>query len=170
MEAKLIHKKDFREVYDDGKYIIKKTLPDAFDFETYKHFQEQNPCLVKVHSFEDGIIIMDKVHGVYWTDYRKQAKMDELWYICNTHRYALWKRYFDFMVRNKDTTEIDPRQRIFFHADGVPGNVIVNNGQPTYVDPDGTCWMQWDMFLQKLNEHHFVWWNEYTNIAHRGMN
>ena len=74
-------------------------------------------------------------------------------------------RYFDFM----QTQTVDPNQKVFFHADGVPGNVIVNNGEPTYIDPDGTMWMQWDMFLQKLNEHHFVWWNEYTNCAHRGM-
>ena len=121
METKLIHKKDFREVWDDGKYIIKKTKPDAFDFETYKRFQEQNPCLVKVHSFEDGIIVMDKVPGLYWSDYAtrhadrnyQQPKIKELWYICITHRYALWKRYFEFM----EAKEVDPRQKVFFHAD-----------------------------------------------------
>ena len=162
-QINLIHKKDNREVYDDGKYIIKKTAPDAFNFEVYERFQKENPCFVKVHSFDDGVIVMDKVEGIMFNDYAKTTTVDNLWYICFTHRMELYKRYFDFVGKR----DIHPDDKIFFHNDGVPGNVIVNNGQPTYIDPDGTIELQWDMFLSKITEHHFVWQNDYTYFAHR---
>tara|TARA_B100001057_G_scaffold114976_1_gene113454 strand:- start:5256 stop:5858 length:603 start_codon:yes stop_codon:yes gene_type:complete len=162
-QINLIHKKDNREVYEDGNYIIKKTAPDAFNFDRYERFQKDNPCFVKVHSFDDGVIVMDKVEGMMFNDYAKTATADNLWYICFTHRMELYKRYFDFHGKR----DIHANDKLFLHADGVPGNVIVNNGQPTYIDPDGTIQLQWDMFLQKINEHHFVWQSDYTYYAHR---
>jgi hypothetical protein len=165
-QIKLIHKKDNREVYEDGNYIIKKTAPDAFNFERYERFQKDNPCFVKVHSFDDGVIVMDKVEGMMFNDYAKTptTTVDNLWYICFTHRTALYKRYFDFHGKR----DIHCCEPIFFHADGVPGNVIIdNNNKPIYIDPDGTIQIRWEMFLQKITEHHFVWQNDYTYYAHR---
>ena len=161
---KLIHKKDNREVFVDGNYVIKKTAPDAFNFPVYEKFQKENPCFVKVHSFDDGVIIMDKVEGIMFQQWAKTTTVDNLWHVCFTHRLELYKSYFDFFGRR----DIHANDKLFLHNDGVPGNVIIDsNNNPTYVDPDGTIQLQWDMFLQKINEHQLVWQNDYNFFAHR---
>tara|TARA_B100002019_G_C21099779_1_gene512927 strand:+ start:418 stop:798 length:381 start_codon:yes stop_codon:yes gene_type:complete len=107
---------------------------------------------------------MDKVEGIMFQQWAKTTTVDNLWHICFTHRMELYKSYFDFFGKR----DIHANDKLFLHNDGVPGNVIVdNNNNPIYVDPDGTIELQWDMFLQKINEHHFVWQNDYTYYAHR---
>tara|TARA_B100000282_G_scaffold224749_1_gene167663 strand:- start:4198 stop:4785 length:588 start_codon:yes stop_codon:yes gene_type:complete len=168
MDTQLIHKKGDREVFDDGKFVIKKTRPNAFDFETYKRFQEQNPCFIKVHEYDQqpdhGIIVMDKINGVSHQSWRQRATVDQLWYIAVTFRHEVWKAFYDFM----EYEIVDPSQRVFFHADFVPGNLLMTDeNKPIIVDPDGCSWYGWDMFLQKLQEHNMVWWNDYNISAHR---
>ena len=160
---KLIHKKEHREVYDDGKYIVKKTKPNAFNFETYKRFQLDNPWCVKVHSFEDGIIVMDKVEGITWQQYRTQVTKDQLWNICVVHRNTVVKSFFDFIGK----TYVDANQPVFYHRDATYGNLIMQGDKPMFIDPDGTVTMPWDMFLQRCGEQTQQWFNEYLYWAHR---
>ena len=160
---KLIHKKSFREVYDDGNYIVKKTKPDAFDFETYKRFQLDNPWAVKVHSFEDGVIVMDKVVGHSWEEFIEYATPTQLWNLCVTFRNEMVKSFFDFIGHKY----VDANERIFFNADATHGNLIMQGDKPMFIDPDGYCSFPWDMFVLKIGEHNTQWFNHYLHNAHR---
>ena len=107
---------------------------------------------------------MDKVEGIMFNQWAEKTTVDNLWHVCFTHRIELYKRYFDFFGRR----DIHANDKLFLHNDGVSGNVIIDsNNNPTYVDPDGTIQLQWDMFLQKINEHQLVWQNDYNFFAHR---
>ena len=55
---KLIHKKEHREVYDDGKYIIKKMPTVWLDLETYNAFRKLHPeWLVEIIDIDQNTII-----------------------------------------------------------------------------------------------------------------
>tara|TARA_B100000035_G_C20965822_1_gene538697 strand:- start:192 stop:713 length:522 start_codon:yes stop_codon:yes gene_type:complete len=164
---KLIHKKQHREVYEDGNYIVKKTTSDAFDFDMYRRFQLDNPWCVKVHSFEDGVIVMDKVLGDSWWRYVRRSTPTQLWNICFTFRNETVKSFFDFMG---STYIEDANQLVFFNADATEGNLIIQGDKPMFIDPDGFCRQSWDIFILKVLEHNNHWFNLYVHYAHRNTN
>jgi len=166
---KKIYSKAGTEIYEDGKYILKRRSPDSFDFETYKRFQALNPWCVKVHSFDDGMIVMDKIEGVKWDQYRLKASCQQLWDICVTHRNVVVKSFFDFMPKDNSThvNYVDANTRIFFHQDAVHGNLMMVGDKPMYFDPDGSCKYPWDMFIQKIQYQTTQWFNEYLYYGHR---
>ena len=150
-------------MYEDGKYIVKKTLPDAFDFETYKRFQLEYPWAVKVHSFEDGVIIMDKIEGHTWDEFHQYATKDQLWNVCVKFRNETVKNFLDFAGFDY----IDPSQHIFFNGDAKHANLIMQGDKPMFIDPDGFVWETWDRFVLKISEHNTQWYNQYLLRAYR---
>ena len=94
---KLIHKKEHREVYDDGKYIIKKMPTVWLDLETYNAFRKLHPeWLVEIIDIDQNTIIMEKVEGQMFHEFRLDTTPDQLYNVCIDFKDKLWKAYFDF--------------------------------------------------------------------------
>ena len=106
---------------------------------------------------------MDKVIGVPWQEYRMTVSKHQLWNICVVHRNIVVKSFFDFMGKDY----IEPDEPVFFHREATYGNLIMQEHNPIFVDPDGTVTMPWDMFLQRCGEQTQQWYNEYLYWAHR---
>ena len=79
----------------------------------------------------------------------------------------LWKAYFDFNESRTGTRWIKSTQKMFFNMDASPGNVIIREGKPVYIDPDAWTWTEWDLFIQKIRLDDMVWFNEYIKYGFR---
>ncbi len=166
---KVLSQKNNKKVFEDGDYIVKEISnyhSRNFDFDAYKTLQKRCPWFVKVHKFENECIVMDKVQGQPYYDWRNtiECSADRLYWLCVTWRYTVWKKYFE----NLKTQLVELKDQVFFHSDMVPGNVLIKeDNTPVIIDPNAVMWTPWDIYLQKLNEHHHIWWNEYVLWAHR---
>ena len=166
---KLIRKTNKEDVYEDGNFIVKKKFfnelrsRNAFDFETYKRFQLEYPWCVKVHSYEDDGIVMDKIEGHTWDEFHQYATKDQLWNVCVKFRNETVKNFLDFAGFDY----IDPNQHIFFNGDAKHANLIMQGDKPMFIDPDSFRFETWDRFILKVNEHNTEWFNHYLLRAHR---
>jgi len=153
---KLIYKRPDREVWDDGKYIIKKALKNAksgidkFSLEDYNRFQSLNKDFVEIIKFEDlgaqYTITMPKIEGHNWAKMKNKVSKE---YINNMNftNYFKWiKSFIDFSMGHK---------RIFYHSDINIGNVLIDSDLNSYViDPESMMWETRERFLVKILENY----------------
>ena len=163
----LLSKRENREVYFDGKYIIKKRPNVYLDLENYNNFAKHNDWLVKVIDISENTIVMEKVEGEMFYNWRLTASQQQLYKICIEFKDKVWKSYFEFATKNQGTRWFDADNKIFFNGDAVPGNVIISEGRPIFLDPDAWTWKPWDLFVQKIRQDDMIWFNEYVECAHR---
>ena len=165
---KLIHKKEEREVYYDGQYIIKKMPTVWLDLDSYNAFRKLHPeWLVKIIDIDPNTIVMEKIEGQMFHEFRLDATPDQLYNVCIDFKDKLWKAYFDFNESRTGTRWIQSTQKMFFNMDASPGNVIIRDGKPVYIDPDAWTWTEWDLFIQKIRLDDMVWFNEYIKYGFR---
>lgn len=164
---KLLSKREDREVYFDGKYIIKKRPNLFLDVKSYNYFSKRYDWLVQVIDVSKNTIVMEKVDGEMFYDWRYTATPEQLYKICIEFKDKVWKSYFNFNTHNTNTRWIDANNKIFFNGDAVPGNVIISEGTPIFLDPDAWTWKPWDLFVQKIRQDDMMWFNEYVEYAHR---
>ncbi len=112
------------------------------------------------------MIVMDKIEGHSWDEFRQYATQTQLWNLCVTFRSEMVKSFFDFLG-NGSNGYIDGNQRVFFNADATHGNLIMQGDKPMFIDPDGYCFFPWDHFILKVHEHNTEWFNHYLYEAHR---
>ena len=119
------------------------------------------------------MIVMDKIEGHSWDEFRQYATRKQLWNLCVTFRVEVVKSFFDFLEDNNVPARplqrdwIDGNQRVFFNGDGTHGNLIMQGDKPMFIDPDGFYRAKWDRFILKVHEHNTEWFNHYLHEAHR---
>lgn len=158
---KLIYERPDREIWDDGKYIIKKVIKTNFKFciEDYNRFQNLNKEFVEITKFEDYddhyIVTMPKIKGHHWVEMRNRVSK-ECVYNMNFVNYFKWiGSFIDFSMGH---------ERIFYHEDLNYGNVLIDSDLNSYViDPDSMVWETRERFLVKILKQY----TDFTNDKRR---
>ena len=156
----LIYKKDNREVYEDGKFIVKKFfggIGDKFVLDDYKLFQKNNPEFVEVIRFEkhdhEDIIIMPKVDGKEWTYVRNDVDKNVVYNVCIVNYFKWVKSFMDFS---------SDKEMIYFHSDLSPGNILINDDYTPYVlDPDSMEWTKRDNFIIRIQKQYMEFFDDF---------
>lgn len=156
----LIYKKDNREVYEDGKFIVKKFfggINDKFILDDYKLFQKNNPEFIEVirlekHGRED-IIIMPKIDGKEWTYVRHNVDKNVVYNVCIVNYFKWVKAFMDFSSN---------KEMIYFHSDLSPGNIFINDDHTPYVlDPDSMEWAKRDDFIIRIQKQYMEFFDDF---------
>tara|TARA_B100000131_G_scaffold262394_1_gene258777 strand:+ start:5901 stop:6437 length:537 start_codon:yes stop_codon:yes gene_type:complete len=171
----LIYKKLNIEIYDDGKWIIKKFLKSwnsdnaeynkkqlhginhKFCIEDYKLFQSKNPDFVEIVSFESNndcdIVIMPKIKGKEWNQVKEDLPKDVIYNFCIVNSFKWIRAFLDFSLGN---------DRVFYHGDLRPANVFIdNNYNPCVIDPDSMEWISRENFLLNIQKQQADFFTEF---------
>ena len=156
----LIYKKDNREVYEDGKFIVKKFfggIGDKFVLDDYKLFQKNNPEFVEIIRFEkhdhEDIIIMPKVDGKEWTYVRNDVDKNVVYNVCIVNYFKWVKSFMDFS---------SDKEMIYFHSDLSPGNILINDDYtPCVLDPDSMEWTKRDNFIIRIQKQYMEFFDDF---------